>query len=139
MYPDAIDCIVVAAAVVAVAGTVAGHLTFPYGAVVDHYCAFDTDVAPSDAFDVSVVAVAVVVVVAAAVDGDGDVNSLWECQIPRHRMKVCGKCGHSCCNGGRAVRCTVEPIATRPGWTRSACKCTDRTCLRRILRCHRCN
>lgn len=115
--------------------TAAGHLTFPYGAVVDHYCAFDTDAAPSDAFDVRAAAVVDVV----AVDGDGDVNSWWECQIPRRRTKVCGRCGRSCCNGDRAVRCSVEPIATRPGWTHSACKCTDRTCLRRILRCHCCN
>lgn len=108
VYPDAIDCIVV---VVAVAANVAGHLTFPYGAVVDHYCAFDTDAAaaaPSDVFDEHVVAVVVVVAV------DGDVNSLWEYQIPRHRMKVCGRCGHSCCNGDRAVRCTGEPITTHP-------------------------
>lgn len=107
VYPDAIDCIVVV--VVAVAENVAGHLTFPYGAVVEHYCAFDTDAAaaPSDVFDEHVVAVVVVAV-------DGDVNSLWEYQIPRHRMKVCGRCGHSCCNGDRAVRCIGEPITTHP-------------------------
>lgn len=74
VIPDAIDCIVaVAAAVVAVA---VGHLTFPYGAVVGHYCAFDTGAVPFDVDAAAAVAVAVVVAGVVAAVEDEDVSSL---------------------------------------------------------------